>query len=84
MTTIEMIRNTYLRLTGGNYGYWVELADLRPLLVGDSDDLVEALRLMGRAPEVTIAPKTYQLTDEDHAAAIIIGGVAKHLIAIEG
>lgn len=65
---------------------WVLLTGLRPLL-GDTprEEVDEALRLMERQPGVHLVPQADQktLTDEDRVAAVTIGGVAKHLLAIE-
>ncbi|NRQ39419.1 hypothetical protein HII36_47485 [Nonomuraea sp. NN258] len=65
---------------------WVLLTRLRAHLGGAArDDVDEALRHLERMPDVHLAPEADQktLTDEDRDAAVLVGGVSKHLLAIE-
>lgn len=66
-------------------GDWVRLADLRER-IGASvprDQLDAALRQLSRGHHATVIPEQdlRRLTDADHAAAVRLGGEAKHLIA---
>ncbi|MFD9947544.1 hypothetical protein ACFWYW_06720 [Nonomuraea sp. NPDC059023] len=65
---------------------WVLLSRLRPLL-GDAprDNVDAALRELERLPGVHLVPEADQKTlgDEDREAAVLVGGVSKHLLAIE-
>jgi hypothetical protein len=66
---------------------WIGLAELRGSLTDvPKGELDEALRLLGRAADVTITPESNKksLTDADKAAAVRIGRQDKHLIAIDG
>lgn len=67
-------------------GDWVSLTQIRRLL-GDAAkaEVDEALQRMEREPEVQIVPETAQfdLTPEDRAAAVRIGGKDKHLLKVE-
>lgn len=65
---------------------WVLLTELRAQLGNTPREKVdEALRQMERLPDVHLAPEADQktLTDEDRDAAVLVGGVSKHLLAIE-
>ncbi|MEU7617343.1 hypothetical protein AB0M91_19830 [Micromonospora rifamycinica] len=66
-------------------GAWVSLTRLRPFF-GDVDpaDLDEALRDLEREPDVDIVPESNQkqLTPDDVAAALRLGGQDKHLLAM--
>jgi hypothetical protein len=65
---------------------WVRLAKLRPRLDGvDRDEVDRALRAMAKTGLVHLAPSSNRkgLTDDDHAAAIRVGVVDNHLVAIE-
>lgn len=81
----ERIRAAYGKLATAPRA-WVSLAALRPLL----DDLTRAdvdaaLVELSRADGVALSaePNRKALTPEDEAAAVRIGGEAKHLLAIE-
>ncbi|AHC24855.1 MULTISPECIES: hypothetical protein [Mycobacteriaceae] len=65
-------------------GAWVGLRTLRQQL-DDVADLDDTLTQLYRTGAISLIPEENQkvLTDEDRAAAITIGGQAKHLIAIE-
>lgn len=65
-------------------GAWVGLRTLRRQL-DDVPDLDDALTELYRTGAISLIPEENQkvLTEEDRAAAITIGGQAKHLIAIE-
>ncbi|QVI26744.1 hypothetical protein MN2019_21085 [Mycolicibacterium neoaurum] len=65
-------------------GAWVALRTLR-LQLTDVADLDDTLTELYRTGAISLIPEENQkvLTDEDRAAAITIGGQAKHLIAIE-
>lgn len=80
-----LIRSAYSRLAGAPGG-WVGLARLRAAVGGVTrTDLDAELRRMYRIPGVHLIPEENQkvLTAEDRAAAVEIGGQAKHVIAIE-
>ncbi|WP_099020720.1 hypothetical protein [Mycolicibacterium palauense] len=80
-----LIRSSYGRLAGAPGG-WVGLARLRAAVGGVArTDLDAELRRMYRIPGVHLIPEENQkvLTAEDRAAAVEIGGQAKHVIAIE-
>ncbi|WP_328645217.1 hypothetical protein OHS58_34090 [Amycolatopsis sp. NBC_00348] len=68
-------------------GEWVGLVDLRKALGDvDHDELTRVLRDMNRDdPNVHFVPEDNRkaLTDEDHAAAVEIGGDAQHIMRIE-
>lgn len=62
---------------------WISLADVRVSLARWSrDDQDNALRKMERAYEAKLARQSSRvpLTPEDRAAAVVVGGEAKHLI----
>ncbi|MET9245683.1 hypothetical protein [Nonomuraea sp. NPDC003709] len=65
---------------------WVLLTHLRAQL-GDvpREEIDEALRQLERLPDVHLVPEADQktLTDEDRESAVVVGGVSKHLLAIE-
>ncbi|MEV6032921.1 hypothetical protein AB0L65_17315 [Nonomuraea sp. NPDC052116] len=65
---------------------WVLLTRLRAQL-GDvpREEVDEALRQLERLPDVHLVPEADQktLTDEDRESAVVVGGVSKHLLAIE-
>lgn len=83
-TLEELIRQVYLEL-GDGYQDWVRLAKIRPRLGAERDDVDETLLQMVKAGDTHLVPSSNRkaLTDEDHAAAIRIGGEDKHLMAIE-
>jgi hypothetical protein len=81
----ELIRQVYLEL-GDGYQDWVRLAKIRPRLDGaDREEVDETLLKMVRSGTTHLVPDSNRkvLTEEDHAAAIRIGGEDKHLMAIE-
>lgn len=81
----ELIRQVYLEL-GDGYQDWVRLAKIRPRLNGAArDEVDETLLKMVRTGSVHLVPDSNRkvLTEDDHAAAIRIGGEDKHLMAIE-
>ncbi|MER7368969.1 hypothetical protein [Nonomuraea wenchangensis] len=81
----EAIRDAYWRLAREPQD-WVLLTRLRAEL-GDipREAVDEALRRLERLPDVHLAPEADQkrLTDEDRNAAVLVGGVSKHLLAME-
>lgn len=81
----ELIRQVYLEL-GDGYQDWVRLAKIRPRLDGAGRDQVdETLLKMVKDGDTHLVASANRkvLTDEDHTAAIRIGGEDKHLMAIE-
>jgi hypothetical protein len=80
-----LIRDAYRRVTAKPQE-WVLLTKVRPLLGRVPRPAVdEALRLMQLLPDVHLAPEADQkiLTEEDREAAVTVGGVPNHLLAIE-
>ncbi|HEX7305505.1 hypothetical protein [Lentzea sp.] len=81
----DLIRQVYLDL-GDGYQDWVRLAKVRPRLNGaDRNDVDETLLKMVKEGSAHLVPDSNRkvLTEEDHAAAIRVGGEDKHLMAIE-
>lgn len=81
----SQIKRAYRKLAP-KPGDWVPLAKLRPLLNGASkEDVDTVLKTLGRKQDVTLAPNPNRkvVTDDDRAAAVLIGGDENHLIAIE-
>jgi hypothetical protein len=79
------IRDAYATLAR-RPGDLVRLAQLRPMLDGAArEDVDGVLREMSRAKQALLVPDSNRkmLTDDDHAAAIRIGGEDNHLLAIE-
>lgn len=79
------IRRAYRKLAP-KPGDWVRLAKLRPLLNGASkDDVDDVLKVLGRKQVVTLAPNPNgkDVTADDRAAAVRIGGDENHMISIE-
>ncbi|MGB7362527.1 MAG: hypothetical protein WA931_05755 [Rhodococcus sp. (in: high G+C Gram-positive bacteria)] len=79
------VRHTYAALAR-EPGAWVRLSRLRPALPGiDRAELDDTLARMRRAPDVSLIPEENQktLTDEDRAAAVVVGNQDNHLLAIE-
>ena len=79
------IKRAYRRLAA-KPGDWVSLADLRQLLNGAPKDEVDTtLKTLGRKQDVTLSPNPNRkvITDDDRAAAVLIGGDENHMIAIE-
>ena len=80
-----LVRDAYWRLAREPQD-WVSLTRLRPLLGNASrQEVDETLRRMERLPDVHLVPEADQktLTGDDRAAAVLVGGVSKHLLAIE-
>ncbi|GAA1717734.1 hypothetical protein [Nonomuraea bangladeshensis] len=81
----EAIRDAYWRLAREPQD-WVLLTRLRAEL-GDvpREAVDEALRRLELLPDVHLAPEADQktLTDADRDAAVLVGGVSKHLLAME-
>jgi hypothetical protein len=81
----EWIESAYDSLVG-RPGGWVSLTRLRTALARiPRDEIDEALRQLSRKPQVYLIPEANQkiLTAEDRAAAVDLGGEAKHLLSIE-
>ncbi len=81
----EWIESAYDSLVGRRGG-WVSLTRLRGALGGiPRDELDDALRQLSRRPQVYLIPEANQkiLTPEDRAAAVELGGEAKHLLSID-
>ncbi|WP_442932910.1 hypothetical protein [Mycobacterium kyogaense] len=84
-TVEDRIRAVYTELAP-RPGGWVPLRRLRAELDAPRDAVDAALAALHRSPGVSVIPEENQkqLTDEDRAAAVLIGDRPKHLIAIEG
>lgn len=82
-STADRIRAAYTALAP-RPGAWVGLARLRAELP-DPTDIDTTLTELYRSGAVSLIPEENQkvLTDDDRAAALTIGGQAKHLMAIE-
>ncbi|QSB06030.1 hypothetical protein [Natronoglycomyces albus] len=67
-------------------GSWVQLHQLRSKLAGERSTVDDLLRQLFRARRIDLIPEVNQktLTPQDRAAAIVVGGEDKHLIAIGG
>lgn len=80
----DRIRAVYTELAP-RPGGWVPLRRLRAELDAPRDAVDAALAALHRTPGVSVIPEENQkqLTDEDRAAAVLIGDRPKHLIAIE-
>lgn len=80
----DRIRAVYTELAP-RPGGWVPLRRLRAELDVPRDAVDAALAALHRTPGVSVIPEENQkqLTDEDRAAAVLIGDRPKHLIAIE-
>lgn len=80
----DRIRAVYTELAP-RPGGWVPLRRLRAELDAPRDAVDAALTVLHRTPGVSVIPEENQkqLTDEDRAAAVLIGDRPKHLIAIE-
>lgn len=83
-TTEDRIRAAYGRLAP-RPGGWVSLTTLRAELTDARAEVDAALVTLHRTPGVSVIPQEDQkvLTDEDRAAAVVIGDRPKHLIAME-
>ena len=85
-STEARIRAAYTALAAGA-GDSVDLADVRDRLGGIPRAEVDAaLVAMERTPAVHLTRQVNQkvLTQRDHDAALVVGGVAKHRLAITG
>ncbi|MGU3499470.1 hypothetical protein [Mycobacterium sp. C31M] len=82
-SSADRIRATYTALAP-RPGAWVGLARLRAELP-DLTDIDVTLTELYRSGAVSLIPEENQkvLTDDDRAAALTVGGQAKHLMAIE-
>jgi hypothetical protein len=81
----SLIREVYLDLSVEPED-WIRLARIRPRLNGaDKSEVDEVLLRMMKTGRVHLVPDSNRkmLTEADHEAAVRIGGVDKHLIAIE-
>lgn len=81
----DRIRAAYRNLAR-RPGAWVSLTRLRPALIGATTaDVDRELVRMNRLPDVHLTPEANQkaLTDDDRAAAVVVGDVDNHLLAIE-
>lgn len=81
----EWIESAYESLVG-RPGGWVSLTRLRSALARvPRAEMDDALRQLSRRPEVYLIPEANQkiLTAEDRAAAVDLGGEAKHLLSID-
>jgi hypothetical protein len=79
------IRAAYRKLAP-KPGDWVHLAKLRPLLNGASrEDIDGVLLALGRKQEITLAPNPNRkdVSADDRAAAVRIGGDENHMMSIE-
>ncbi len=80
----DRIRAAYAELAA-RPGGWVSLTRLRAELDAPRADVDAALVALHRTPGVSVIPEENQktLTEQDRAAAVVIGDRPKHLIAIE-
>ncbi|MEW5812464.1 MAG: hypothetical protein AB1925_23815 [Actinomycetota bacterium] len=80
----DRIRAVYTALAS-RPGGWVPLRRLRAELDAPREAVDAALAALHRTPGVSVIPEENQkqLTEEDRAAAVLIGDRPKHLIAIE-
>jgi hypothetical protein len=81
----DRVRVAYARLAE-RPGAWVSLTDLREVLADvPRDELDRELARMYRLPDVVLVPEENQkaLTEQDRAAAVVIGLQNNHAIAIE-
>lgn len=87
----RQIVSTYRRLLywksleGDSGNPWIALAEIATFTDIADDEWVRALAELYRTPGVHLIPEENQkaLTDSDRAVAVVIGGQAKHLIAID-
>jgi hypothetical protein len=80
----DRIRETYASIAGASRA-WVGIRDIRHKLADvPRSDLDAALRRLEQAADVNIVPESNQkaLSDDERAAAVIIGDQPKHLLAI--
>lgn len=80
----SLIRKAYWDLSAGPQD-WIRLARIRPRLEAAKSEVDETLLKMIKTGTVHLAPDSNRkvLTDDDHAAAVRVGGEDKHLLAIE-
>lgn len=81
----DLIREAYHDLSEGPLD-WIRLARIRPRLDGaGKGEVDEVLLEMIKTGTVHLAPDSNRkvLTEDDHAAAVRVGGEDKHLLAIE-
>ncbi|MEU9687141.1 hypothetical protein [Amycolatopsis japonica] len=85
-STEDRIRDAVAELTRGDGG-WAGITDIRNALADvDQDEVTQTLRDMARNnPNIHLAPESNRKTlqEEDHAAAIPVGGEPQHLIVIQ-
>lgn len=87
----RQIVDTYRRLMywksleGDSGNPWIALSEIATFTDIADDQWVCALTELYRTPGVHLIPEENQkaLTDSDRTAAVVIGGQAKHLIAID-
>jgi hypothetical protein len=67
------------------YAHWIQLADLRPLLGGTREEQDANLKRLSRDRVIGIAPDSARmlLRQEDHDAALILGGEVQHQVQWE-
>lgn len=82
--TADAIAAAYLELADGEQD-WVRLAKLRPLVPASHEEVTETLLDMVATGAVHLVPCSNRktLTEDDHDAAIVIGGEPKNLLCIE-
>ena len=81
----DRVRAAYARLAD-RPGAWVSLTDLREVLADvERTELDRELARMYRLPDIVLVPEENQktLTEQDRAAAVVIGYRDNHVIAIE-
>ncbi|MBP2326187.1 hypothetical protein JOF56_006572 [Kibdelosporangium banguiense] len=81
----SQVEAAYAEITGGN-GESVRLAVLRDRLNGvPKDDVDRALELLARREDVHVRAESDQktLTEQDHEAAVVLGGTPRHRLLIE-
>jgi len=82
----SQVEAAYADIIGDNTGESVRLAVLRERLAGvPKDEVDRALELLARRADVHIRAESDQktLTDEDHEAAVVLGGTPRHQLMIE-
>lgn len=81
----SQVEAAYTAITGGS-GESIRLAVLRERLASvPKDDVDRALELLARRADVHVRAESDQktLTDEDHEAAVVLGGTPRHKLTIE-
>jgi hypothetical protein len=81
---VEIIRTAYFTLTHNVPGELVRLAEIVEMIDLTTEQREQALRELYKQPGVCLEPETLQsrLTQEDHDAAIVMGGEPKTLLTI--